>query len=213
MAFRQQLYHALTKWYHEDTQTGFLSRSEQESNRALLWCIDAISRGFLVAWHAGFEAFKENDFEQFCINLANEKLQQHFNQHVFKMEQAEYQREEIDWSYITFVDNQDVLDLIEKKPLGILDLLDEQCRFPRVNFHLLGLPCICPQNGSGVRCLSSTSRLAGLCSSSNYTGRRFQHAAGLLPDLRHFWERDVTKHENLVTMARTPVVYKDKDSS
>jgi len=55
---------------------------------------------------AGFECFKENDFEQFCINLANEKLQQHFNQHVFKMEQAEYEREAIDWSYIEFVDNQ-----------------------------------------------------------------------------------------------------------
>ncbi|KAK9836002.1 hypothetical protein WJX81_005192 [Elliptochloris bilobata] len=79
----------------------------------------------------GFECFKENDFEQFCINLANEKLQQHFNQHVFKMEQAEYEREAIDWSYITFVDNQDVLDLIERRPLGILDILDEQCRFPR----------------------------------------------------------------------------------
>ena len=48
------------------------------------------------------------------------------------MGQAEYEREAIDWSYITFVDNQDVLDLIEKKPLGILDLLDECCRFPRV---------------------------------------------------------------------------------
>ncbi|KAK8639453.1 hypothetical protein V6N13_137831 [Hibiscus sabdariffa] len=62
----------------------------------------------------GFESFKTNSFEQFCINLTNEKLQQHFNQHVFKMEQEEYTKEEIDWSYIEFVDNKDVLDLIEK---------------------------------------------------------------------------------------------------
>lgn len=77
----------------------------------------------------GFESFEYNDFEQFCINLANEKLQQHFNHHVFKQEQAEYEREAIDWSYIEFVDNQDVLDLIEGK-MGIIDVLDEQCRFP-----------------------------------------------------------------------------------
>ncbi|KAK2970162.1 hypothetical protein RJ640_019630 [Escallonia rubra] len=70
-------------------------------------------------------------FEQFCINFTNEKLQQHFNQHVFKMEQEEYTKEEIDWSYIEFVDNQDVLDLIEKKPGGIIALLDEACMFPK----------------------------------------------------------------------------------
>ncbi|KAI5443092.1 hypothetical protein KIW84_011938 [Lathyrus oleraceus] len=64
-------------------------------------------------------------FEQFCINLTNDKLQQHFNQHVFKMEQEEYTKEEIDWSYIEFVDDQDVLDLIEKKPGGVIALLDE----------------------------------------------------------------------------------------
>ena len=78
----------------------------------------------------GFESFKTNSFEQFCINLANEKLQQHFNQHVFKSEQEEYEREAIDWSYIEFVDNQDVLDLIEKRPTGIISLLDEACLFP-----------------------------------------------------------------------------------
>ncbi|CAN8312392.1 unnamed protein product [Cochlearia groenlandica] len=79
----------------------------------------------------GFESFKCNSFEQFCINFTNEKLQQHFNQHVFKMEQEEYTKEEIDWSYIEFIDNQDVLDLIEKKPGGIISLLDEACMFPK----------------------------------------------------------------------------------
>ncbi|KAF0892731.1 hypothetical protein E2562_017698 [Oryza meyeriana var. granulata] len=75
----------------------------------------------------GFECFKYNSFEQLCINFANEKLQQHFNKHVFKMEQEEYKIEEINWSYIEFVDNQDILDLIEKKPIGIVSLLDEAC--------------------------------------------------------------------------------------
>ncbi|XP_038717473.1 myosin-11 isoform X2 [Tripterygium wilfordii] len=79
----------------------------------------------------GFESFTTNSFEQFCINFTNEKLQQHFNQHVFKMEQEGYLKDGINWSYIEFVDNQDVLDLIEKKPGGIIALLDEACMFPK----------------------------------------------------------------------------------
>ena len=77
----------------------------------------------------GFEHFKRNSFEQFCINYANEKLQQEFNQHVFKLEQEEYVAEEISWSFISFNDNQPCIDMIESK-LGILDLLDEECRLP-----------------------------------------------------------------------------------
>ncbi|RMZ86153.1 hypothetical protein DV737_g200, partial [Chaetothyriales sp. CBS 132003] len=77
----------------------------------------------------GFEHFAKNSFEQFCINYANEKLQQEFNQHVFKLEQEEYMREEIDWTFIDFADNQPCIDLIEGK-LGILALLDEESRLP-----------------------------------------------------------------------------------
>jgi myosin-5 len=77
----------------------------------------------------GFEHFAKNSFEQFCINYANEKLQQEFNAHVFKLEQEEYVREKIDWQFIDFADNQPCIDLIEGK-LGVLSLLDEESRLP-----------------------------------------------------------------------------------
>ncbi|KAK9467430.1 P-loop containing nucleoside triphosphate hydrolase protein [Lipomyces arxii] len=77
----------------------------------------------------GFEHFKTNSFEQFCINYANEKLQQEFNQHIFKLEQDEYVREEIKWNHIDFSDNQPCINLIEAR-IGILSLLDEESRLP-----------------------------------------------------------------------------------
>ena len=74
-----------------------------------------------------FETFQRNSFEQFCINYANEKLQQQFVIHVFKLEQEEYIKEQIEWTMIDYFDNQPCIDLIEGR-LGILDLLDEECR-------------------------------------------------------------------------------------
>ena len=35
-------------------------------------------------------------------------------QHALKLEQEEYSNEGIDWNYIEYIDNQDVLELIEK---------------------------------------------------------------------------------------------------
>ncbi|XP_062888632.1 unconventional myosin-Va-like [Mobula hypostoma] len=78
----------------------------------------------------GFETFERNSFEQFCINYANEKLQQQFNLHVFKLEQEEYLTEGLSWTLIDYHDNQPCIDIIEAK-LGILDLLDEECRMPK----------------------------------------------------------------------------------
>ncbi|XP_031110719.1 myosin-6-like [Ipomoea triloba] len=132
----------ITKWL--DPEAAAVSRdalAKTVYSRLFDWLVDRINNsigqdpnsksliGVLDIY--GFESFKTNSFEQFCINLTNEKLQQHFNQHVFKMEQEEYKKEEINWSYIEFIDNQDVLDLIEKKPGGIIALLDEACMFPR----------------------------------------------------------------------------------
>ena len=76
----------------------------------------------------GFEVFQENNFEQLCINFTNEMLQQQFNQYVFSKEQEEYGNEEIDWSHISFPDNNENIDAFLKKPFGIFHLLDETCK-------------------------------------------------------------------------------------
>ncbi|ETP54363.1 hypothetical protein, variant 1 [Phytophthora nicotianae P10297] len=80
----------------------------------------------------GFEHFKHNSFEQFCINYANEKLQQKFTQDVFKTVQIEYEAEGIMWSHIDFADNQDVISVIEDR-LGIISLLNDEVMRPKGN--------------------------------------------------------------------------------
>ena len=79
----------------------------------------------------GFEIFEVNSFEQLCINFANEKLQQHFNKHTFKEEESVYISEGVPYTKVKFIDNQPVLNLIEKTPNGILVMLDEEIHVPK----------------------------------------------------------------------------------
>lgn len=112
--------------------------------RMFLWIVNVINKALNVNNESttsstfvgildiyGFECLQLNSLEQFNINYANEKLQQQFNQHVFKLEQDEYVKEGIDWKFIKFTDNQPVINLIEAKPIGILNLLDEECKMPK----------------------------------------------------------------------------------
>ncbi|XP_028807595.1 myosin-2 isoform X2 [Neltuma alba] len=110
----------------------------------------------------GFESFKKNSFEQFCVNYADERLQQHFNRHIFKLEQESYAMDGVHWIKVDFEDNQECLDLFEKKPSGILSLLDEESNSPKatdltfankLKQHLNANPCFKGERGRafGVR--------------------------------------------------------------
>ncbi|KAJ3837340.1 P-loop containing nucleoside triphosphate hydrolase protein [Lentinula raphanica] len=76
----------------------------------------------------GFEIFKDNSFEQLCINYVNEKLQQIFIELTLKTEQEEYVREQIKWTPIKYFNNKIVCDLIEeRRPPGIFAALNDAC--------------------------------------------------------------------------------------
>lgn len=101
----------------------------QEVNNCIKWENDSdirSSAGVLDIF--GFESFAVNSFEQLCINFTNEALQQQFNKFIFKLEQEEYERESINWAFISFPDNQDCLDTIQARPKGILAMLDDECK-------------------------------------------------------------------------------------
>ena len=74
----------------------------------------------------GFEILEQNNFEQLCINYANESLQLLFNDHMFVYEMEIYKNEEINCDHIAFTDNKNLLKLFTGKKDGIFTLIDEQ---------------------------------------------------------------------------------------
>ena len=87
----------------------------------------------------GFEHFKENTFEQLCINYTNEKLQDHFNFSIFKSEQEVYVSEGLQWKFVHYPDNFERLDLLENRTFGIFALCDEQLKIPKASDDKLAI--------------------------------------------------------------------------
>ena len=97
-----------------------INRTLNETNNKFIGILDIF----------GFESIQINSFEQLCINYTNERLQNQFNKYIFKLEQEEYIKENINWNSVSFPDNKECLNLIDGK-YGILNMLDEECRLPK----------------------------------------------------------------------------------
>ncbi|XP_076377459.1 myosin heavy chain 95F jaguar isoform X2 [Megalopta genalis] len=127
---------------------------------------------------AGFEYFKVNTFEQFCINYCNEKLQQFFNERILKYEQDLYARESLNVPKISYVDNQDCIDLIESKNMGIFSLLDEESKLPTHSFAHFTSEVHRVWNGHFRITLPRTSRLKAHREIRDDEGFVIRHYAG-----------------------------------
>ncbi|KAM7102077.1 unconventional myosin-IXa isoform 7-T10 [Ciconia maguari] len=125
----KSLYSALFDWIVFRINHALLNSKDMEESTKTL------SIGVLDIF--GFEDYENNSFEQFCINFANERLQHYFNQHIFKLEQEEYRAEGISWHNIDYIDNSGCINLISKKPTGLLHLLDEESNFPQATNQTL----------------------------------------------------------------------------
>uniref|UniRef100_A0A8C8ZPA3 Unconventional myosin-IXa n=1 Tax=Prolemur simus TaxID=1328070 RepID=A0A8C8ZPA3_PROSS len=125
----KSLYSALFDWIVFRINHALLNSKDLEHDTKTL------SIGVLDIF--GFEDYENNSFEQFCINFANERLQHYFNQHIFKLEQEEYRTEGISWHNIDYIDNTCCINLISKKPTGLLHLLDEESNFPQATNQTL----------------------------------------------------------------------------
>jgi len=144
----------------------------------------------------GFEVFEWNSFEQLCINFANEKLQQHFNSHMFTMEQQMYSEEGIAWSHIQFVDNREIIDTLEKKPLGLFCIFDSECLMPNATDNT----CL-----SKVHATYKTSKIVYKPSRFASTTFAVAHYAGeVIYDIVSFLEKNTDKlHSDIMNLLKT----------
>lgn len=122
---------SIAKTLYDGLFTWLLIKLNEKTNGNLEQHKSTVIKTISLLDFFGFENLNENSFEQLVINYGNEKLHQHFLQYVFKLEQQEYAKEKIDCEPIEFEDNIQVINLLVKKPVGIISLLDDECNFPK----------------------------------------------------------------------------------
>jgi myosin heavy subunit len=129
-AMAKAVYDAVFKWLISRINQTLEYKDSDESGKK-----KKTKKHQLTALHAldifGFESIQTNSFEQLCINYCNEKLQFHFNEHIFKLEQAEYEKEGVHVPATAFIDNSECLKLLEEPRAGIFGMIDEELNIPK----------------------------------------------------------------------------------
>ena len=69
----------------------------------------------------GFEIFKNNGFEQLCINYTNEVLQNIYNNTILENEQSEYILDGIDWKFIHYNSNKNIIKFFRTDMFNIIN--------------------------------------------------------------------------------------------
>ena len=121
-ALAKALYEGIFGWVQIILNRGLKSTSDssQVGSRNTIGILDIF----------GFEIMQVNSFEQLCINFCNERLQFHFNEECFRIEQEEYRAEGVAVGAVEYTDNQRCLDLLEGRPAGIFSSMDEEIFTP-----------------------------------------------------------------------------------
>ncbi|XP_070500351.1 unconventional myosin-XV [Chironomus tepperi] len=149
----------------------------------------------------GFESMVENSFEQLCINYANESLHLYFNKHIFKLEQAEYAKERLEWTQLGWEDNLPVIHLLAKKPHGIFHILDDESNFPRATDNSFIEKC---HYNHALNELYSRPRIGGQEFGVNhYAGQVWYTVEGFLEKNRDALRHDVLE---LLTTSNEPLI-------
>ncbi|CAL2049495.1 unnamed protein product [Caenorhabditis brenneri] len=81
----------------------------------------------------GFEKYNNNGVEEFLINSVNERLENLFVKHNFHDPLVDYAKDGItvDYKVPTSIENGKTVELLFKKPYGLLPLLTDECKFPK----------------------------------------------------------------------------------
>lgn len=154
-AFVKGIYGQMFEWLIDRINTSM--NNKNNGDQAI--SADEKCRSIGVLDIFGFEKFEQNSFEQLCINYTNEELQQFFVHHVFKLEQAEYEKEGVNWNKITFIDNQDIIDLIARARMSIISMIDEEMIVPQGTDQTLSAK-LQQQHGKNKHFIAQSSRQA-----------------------------------------------------